>query len=81
MIGLSAPHLGAPASLLRPNCVNGETAMKWISYGETESGDDLKPIVWDEKPTDKQVEDAYRELYPIEFKEVGFVHAKVRQAE
>jgi hypothetical protein len=54
---------------------------KWISYGETESGDDLKPILWDEKPTDEQVEAAYRDLYPIEFKEVGWVYAKVKQVD
>lgn len=52
----------------------------WVSFGLTESGDDLQPIVWDKKPTDKQVDREYKKLYPDEYEHVGFVNHSTLKA-
>ncbi len=53
----------------------------WISNGRTESGDDLPLLLWNRKPTEKEVEAEYRERLPEEFEEVGFVHFSTDRAE
>jgi len=47
----------------------------FVTYGRTESGDDLTPIVWQSTlpPTNEDVEKIYRRLYEEEYEEVGFV--------
>ena len=45
----------------------------WVTYGRTESGDDLVPLVFLHKPTNEEVEKQYEEIYPDEYEEVGFV--------
>lgn len=52
----------------------------WVSYGQTESGDELDPIVWCDEPTKAQVEAAYRDKYPVEYEEVGHVCFKIAEA-
>lgn len=52
----------------------------WVSYGSTESSDDLPVLLWKKKPTDKMVERAYRKLLPLEFEEIGFVNWKLSEA-
>ncbi len=49
----------------------------WITYGTTESGDDLEVLLWDYQPTPRDVEDKYRKIYPDEYEEVGFVNFKI----
>lgn len=39
----------------------------YVTYGHTESGDDLRPIVWDRLPNASEVVEVYRSLYPDEF--------------
>lgn len=46
----------------------------WVTYGQTESGDDLDIVGWDHRPTDYEVENLYRKLYPEEYDEPGFVN-------
>lgn len=46
----------------------------WATTGRTESGDDLEILLWDHKPTDKEVDAYYRESLPEEYEEVGFVN-------
>jgi hypothetical protein len=53
---------------------NAET---WVTYGNTESGDDLKVVVWRHEPTKEEVNAVYREIHPEEYEEVGFVNWKL----
>lgn len=47
----------------------------WVTYGRTESGDDLEVIIWGAvKPTDEQVDGEYERLMPTEYEEVGSVN-------
>ena len=46
----------------------------WVTYGQTESGDDLDIVGWDHRPTDDEVENLYRKLYPEEYDAPGFVN-------
>ena len=46
----------------------------WVSFGKTESSDDLPVIMWDGKPTRRMVDKTYKELLPDEYSEVGFVN-------
>lgn len=46
----------------------------YVTYGTTESGDALQLLLWDHNPTDEMVEDAYRDMYPEEFEQIGFVN-------
>jgi hypothetical protein len=47
----------------------------------TESGDDLPVLGWHRKPTDKQVDAAYKaQLLPDEYSEAGFVSWSVDKA-
>jgi hypothetical protein len=41
----------------------------WLSSGRTESGDDLPIIMWDGKPSDDEVLEAYVEIYGEEERE------------
>lgn len=52
----------------------------WASTGRTESGDDLRVLIWNEKPTKEQVDAAYKKLCPIEYREVGFVNHRTDEA-
>jgi len=45
----------------------------WVTYGKTDSMDDLQIVSWDHKPTREEGDDMYRKLYPEEFEKVGFV--------
>jgi hypothetical protein len=45
----------------------------YVSFGKTESSDDLPLLMWDGEPSDEMVDAAYRELLPDEYEEVGFV--------
>lgn len=47
---------------------------KHVTYGRTESGDDLPVLIWPKSPTDEEVDAKYRELLPTEYEEVGFVN-------
>lgn len=51
--------------------------MVWITYGKTESSDDLPLVSWKQKPSDDMVEAKYKELLPEEYEEVGFVNWKL----
>ena len=51
----------------------------YVTHGTTESGDVLQLLLWAHNPTDEMVEDAYREMYPEEFKEIGFVNWDIMQ--
>lgn len=51
----------------------------WISFGTTESGDNLCHIMYDHSPTKEEVDIAYRNIYPQEYEEVGHVYAYVTQ--
>lgn len=53
----------------------------YVSYGRTESGDDLPVIVWRDKPTDDAVEAAYKELMPYEYEEDCPVSWQLEEAE
>jgi hypothetical protein len=55
------------------------TDLKCVTYGETNSCDDLVDIYWDYIPTLTEVDDEYRKLYPNEYDEVGFVNWKMHQ--
>lgn len=52
----------------------------WVSFGHTESGDSLAPIIWDRKPTYDEVSACYRENYPDEYEECGGVHHQTTEA-
>lgn len=53
----------------------------WVTFGKTESGDDLRLIVWGiKKPTNNQVEAVYKEMYPYEYEEVGYVYWVIDRA-
>jgi hypothetical protein len=39
----------------------------YVTYGRTESGDDLPVIIWKRKPSNKKVEAAYKEHVPYEY--------------
>ncbi|MBZ5882556.1 hypothetical protein [Escherichia coli] len=54
---------------------------RWVTFGRTESGDALVPIIWDERPPHHVVDDAYRELYPDEYRFVGHVNWTAAEAE
>jgi hypothetical protein len=49
----------------------------WVSYGKTESGDDLTILLWDVRPTMAEVDTVYEEIYPEEYDEVGFVNFNI----
>lgn len=51
--------------------------MIWVTYGRTESGDDLDLLGWKHLPTTDEVEAAYRDLYPDEYDIIGFVNWKM----
>ncbi|MCP1937371.1 hypothetical protein J2R95_003166 [Bradyrhizobium japonicum] len=53
----------------------------YVSYGSTESGDDLPVIVWRRKPSNKKVEEAYKELVPYEYEEGCPVSWQLDEAE
>lgn len=53
----------------------------YVSYGSTESGDSLPVIVWRRKPSNKQVEEAYKELVPYEYEEGCPVRWQLDEAE
>lgn len=57
-----------------------ECMTMYVTYGTTESGDDLQVIVWDCCPTDSEVNEAYSAIYPEEYSEVGFVNWSVQKA-
>lgn len=46
-----------------------DTSNIYVSYGATESGDDLEILLWNGNPTYEMVIAAYKELYPDEFDE------------
>jgi hypothetical protein len=54
-----------------------------VSYGTTESGDDLPVLAWHGCPTDERVIEAYKRMLPAEFEEEapGRVNFRVEQAE
>lgn len=54
---------------------------RWVTFGRTESGDDLTPIIWPERPSEEAVNEAYEALYPDEFAYVGFVNWTAAEAE
>lgn len=54
---------------------------RWVTFGRTESGDTIVPIIWDTKPPEEAVNEAYEALYPEEYAYVGFVHWTAMQAE
>lgn len=41
----------------------------WVTYGKTESGDDVQPLVWNRAPSDIEVDVIYREQLPEEYAE------------
>jgi hypothetical protein len=55
----------------------------YVAYGRTESGDDLPLLAWHGKPTDADVEAAYRRILPAEFEDEapGFVNSWVAKVE
>lgn len=52
----------------------------YVTYGITESGDDIGVIIWRHPPTVDEVDAAYREIWPEEYEEVGFVNWKLETA-
>lgn len=46
----------------------------WVTYGTTESGDDLGVIIWHHYPTDDEINRAYRETYASEYDSIGWVN-------
>lgn len=42
---------------------------KFISYGQTESGDEMPFVLWSFEPTKEQMHAKYRELMPEEYVE------------
>nr|WP_250808755.1 hypothetical protein [Neorhizobium tomejilense] len=40
---------------------------RWVTFGRTESGDDIVPIIWDTQPPAHAVEEAYEALYREEY--------------
>lgn len=53
----------------------------WVTYGRTESGDDLHPFVFLHEPTKKEVEKKYKKLYPDEYEYNGFVSFWIVESE
>lgn len=49
----------------------------WVTYGTTDSGDTLQVLVWDYKPSHRDVQDKYRKIYPVEYAEVGGVNFEI----
>jgi hypothetical protein len=54
---------------------------RWVTFGSTESGDNITPIIWDERPPRHVVDDAYRELYPDEYRYCDGVNWTAAEAE
>lgn len=52
----------------------------FVTYGKTESGDDLPLLVWRSRPHEETVDAKYRKMLPDEYEEVGFVNHKTREA-
>lgn len=52
----------------------------YVSFGTTESGDNLVPLIWDRKPKVKEVDEAYKTLYPDEYEETGGVEHTTMEA-
>lgn len=52
----------------------------WVSSGITESGDDLKILIWHHKPLNDEVNLAYKQLYPTEYEVVGYVNFNITEA-
>lgn len=46
----------------------------WVTYGHTESHDDLPVVIWHHKPTDEEIDEYYASILPEEYEEVGFVN-------
>jgi len=53
--------------------------MVYVVHGQTESGDELQPLVWKDRPTIPMIEGALRRMYPIEYEQVGFVNWELVQ--
>jgi hypothetical protein len=54
---------------------------KYATYGKTESGDDLQVIVWNHLPLGEEIDAIYKEWYPLEYKEIGFVNWQIMKVE
>ncbi|MBD9542194.1 hypothetical protein IB276_22375 [Ensifer sp. ENS04] len=54
---------------------------KQVTYGQTESADDLPVLIWGHEPSTEEIDAKYRELLPQEYEEVGFVNWKRGTAE
>lgn len=54
---------------------------KYATYGTTESGDDLQIVVWNHLPQTDEIDNLYKEYYPEEYEEVGFVHWQIMKVE
>lgn len=52
----------------------------WVSYGRTESGDDLPVLIFENKPSDEFVEYEYKLIMPWEFEDGLEVHYSVVEA-
>lgn len=53
----------------------------WVVYGQTESTDDLIPLVFLHPPEMIEIENIYRGMYPDEYSSVGFVHWSIQNSE
>jgi hypothetical protein len=53
----------------------------WVTYGRTESGDNLPVVIWKHKPTEREINKWYRTWSPEEYKDAGGVSWKLETAE
>jgi hypothetical protein len=53
----------------------------WVTYGTTESGDDLQVVIWKKEPLDEAVDNYYQITNEIEYEEIGYVLWKKAKAE
>lgn len=53
----------------------------WVTYGRTESGDDLQCLVFLHEPTEEEVDKIYKEMWPDEYEEIGCVYWKLEETE
>lgn len=52
----------------------------WVTTGWTESGDPLVVLIFKNKPIDDDIDKAYKVIYPLEYKEVGFVNWHLQES-
>ena len=63
------------AEITRLNAALAETNKGyWVTYGRTESDDDLQVFLWKTKPTGEMIDEKYSKLNATEFEEVGYVN-------